>query len=294
MKIRVGEREIPYPAGPLRGKLLLAGLSEFEVAQALEQISSLDEGEYATEPELYSLASKWLTTNKISSLEPFESLVAFDIARERSDGPPPIIVVLEGASATGKSLIAFEVLRNLAATRYISTDTVRQVLRGELGKDSHPEIHCHTYQAHKYKQEGPEGLHKHVRGFIAQTNLIQPRIIDLTKRVLSEGAMAVVEGVHIVPGTLGPLSGGVIEAVISPAPEMHEAMFYSKHSIGRLRSVSKDEKDRREEFEATRRIQKFMEAKARESGVAIVVLDEYEQAIGELSLLIRQTMDSLI
>jgi 2-phosphoglycerate kinase len=294
MKIRVGEREIPYPVGPLRGKLLLAGLSEYEVARAIEEIWSPQESDHATEPEIYSLASRWLAVNRLSSLSSFESLVEFDRARERSDGPDPIAVVLEGASATGKSLIAFEVLRNLAASRYISTDTVRQVLRGTLDKSAHPEIHCHTYQAHKYRQEGPEGLHEYVRGFIAQTDLIQPAIVDLTKRVLHEGATAVVEGVHIVPGTLGPLSSSVIEAVLSPSPEMHEAMFYSKHSIGRLRSVSENEAERRQEFEATRRIQEYLEAKANESGVAIVEFDEYEYALEQLSALVRETIKSLI
>lgn len=294
MKIRIDGSEIPYPLGVLRGKLRLAGLSELQAAQAIHEIMPSEGLDQPLESSIQALTSKWLATNKLSSLKHFETLTAYEKARSNHNGPPPIIVVIEGASATGKSMIALELLQRLAGTRYISTDTVRQILRGMLPETSHPELHCHTYQAHKYKQEGPANLDRTVRGFIAQTNLIQPKILDLVSRILTEGALAVVEGVHLIPGSLNPLGPSVLEILVEPFSRIHEAMFHSKHSVGGLKSVSGDEKQRNVEFEAAQKIQEFMRARARSEGLPIVQFEDYDGALEEISSLVVKMSESLL
>ncbi|TFF94224.1 hypothetical protein EU546_05185 [Candidatus Thorarchaeota archaeon] len=294
MRIQIDGKKIPYPLGSLRGRLLLAGLSELQAAQAIHEILTSEDLKDPEETDLQKLVLSWLATNKLSSVAHYENLLAYDRARSRPDGPPPIIVAIEGASATGKSMIALDLLTRLNATRYISTDTVRHMLRGMFSETSHPELHCHTYQAFRHKQEGPTELHETVRGFISQTNLVQPKIMELTHRVLLEGAMGVVEGVHMIPGSLHSLGSSAIEVLVSPSEELHEAMFQTKRSVGKLKSVSGDEGERRDEFEATCRIQEFMLSKARIENVTIVEFEHYEGAVEQISSRILETVDALI
>ncbi|MGD9396608.1 MAG: hypothetical protein PVJ05_09295, partial [Candidatus Thorarchaeota archaeon] len=207
---------------------------------------------------------------------------------------PTIAVVIEGASATGKSLIALELMHDLTATRFISTDTVRQVLRGMMSEDQHPELFCHTYQAHIHRQAGPSDLAPVVRGFLAQCELISPHIETMAKRVIEEGAIGVIEGVHIQPGILQNMSSGVIEILINPNYETHRAMFSSKHEIGKLTTVSDDKTVRRKEFEATRAIQEFMIEEAQKSDVSIIELTSYEEIYQNISTLIVSRVRNLI
>ena len=277
----------------LRGRLLLAGLSNIEAEQALAEIQSSQGNGPLSEQEIYVAAKNWLSSNRLSAAPEFEKLIAYDEARETT-GQAPLIVAIEGASATGKTMLALEVLKILNATRFLSTDTVRQVLRSMMSESTHPELHCHTYQAHQFRQEGPETLEPVVRGFIAQSSIIMPRVMDLTSRVLAEGAIAVVEGVHILPGALADLGPSVLEILVSPSRDTHEAMFLAKHTAGKLKSVSDDRGRRNQEFHATLRIQEYLLEQAREKKVHVVRLQDYEQALGDIFSLILKCIEALI
>ena len=121
-------------------------------------------------------------------LADYDLLTKYEALRRTSKAIPPLILVFEGASATGKSMLALDFIVYLSITRIISTDTVRQVLRGIHSKEDHPELHCHTYQAHKYRQVGPEELNPMIRGYLAQCELIEPVIRDAVDRLAQEGA----------------------------------------------------------------------------------------------------------
>jgi len=177
-------------------------------------------------------------------------------------------------------------MHDLTATRFISTDSIRQVLRSIYTEEQHPELFCHTYQAHKCRQAGQQSLKPVVRGYIAQCEIITPHIVAMTERVIAEGAISVIEGVHIEPGSLQDLSSGVCEILINPDRESHRAMFASKHAIGKLRTVSEDIAVRDMEFEATRLIQEYMIDKAKKRKVTIIPLTGYDDARKAISTFI--------
>jgi len=261
----------------------MSGLNDRAIAEVVDEsvISKFD-----TEVALLVHTRETLSSYDSSILSNFEALTKYESLRGESLETPPIVVVLEGASATGKSLVALELMHDLTATRFISTDTVRQVLRGIVSEDQHPELFCHTYQAYTHRQVGPSNLDPVVRGFLAQCEIISLHIEKMTKRVIEEGAIAVIEGVHIQPGILQNLSSGVIEILINPDYETHRAMFTSKHEIGKLTTVSDDKIVRNKEFEATRAIQEFMIEKAQNSDVPIVGLTTYQDIYQDVSALI--------
>ena len=110
----------------------------------------------------------------------------------------------------------------------------------------------------------------------------------------SYDADAVVEGVHIQPGTLQELNEGILEIVINPSQDLHKSMFVSKNEMGRLRSVTSDKSVREDEFSSTRLIQEYMLELANAQHVSVVQLEDYEQAHQEINRLILAKMNHLL
>ncbi|MHA2353296.1 MAG: hypothetical protein ACXABX_09280 [Candidatus Thorarchaeota archaeon] len=237
MRLRLRDEVVPYPLFTIKGRLRLSGLDDQAVSEIMHYSVVQD---FETEEELFIHVRESLESFKPDVRSNFETLTKYEQYRGESSKLPAIVVVLEGASATGKSLIALELMRDLTATRFISTDSVRQVLRGIMSEKTHPEIFCHTYQAHTHRQAGPADLDPILRGFLAQCEIITPHIETMTENIIAEGAIAVVEGVHILPGSLQGISSGVIEVLINPDVVTHKAMFAGKYEMGKLRTVSED------------------------------------------------------
>ena len=61
----------------------------------------------------------------------------------------PIIVLIGGATGTGKSTVATEVAYRLGITRVTSTDFVRQTLRAFFSPEFMPSIHYSSFEAGK-------------------------------------------------------------------------------------------------------------------------------------------------
>ncbi len=295
MRVRIQEQVIPFPLTTIRGKLRLSGLTDIPISQILAGIQKYQSNKNVpTESEITKFVEDALNSHSPQIIKNYETLKAYEHLRGVSDEIPPIILALEGASATGKSMLAIDLVQDLASTRFISTDTVRQVLRGIYTKKDHPEFYCHTYQAFKYKQLGSRSLDPVVRGYIAQCELISPPLIEMVRRIHEEGAVAVVEGVHLQPGTINHLSKGTLEILINPNEETHKAMFDSKYVAGKLKSVSKDSITREEEFQSTRKIQDYMIVEAQKHDLSIIDLESYEYARSVISKLIISKIEQII
>jgi 2-phosphoglycerate kinase len=291
MKVRRGDDAVPFPLFTLKGKLRLSGLDDQSILEVLQEatLENIDSSE-----GLFNHVYDSLSSFNPEIQNNFNTLVNYEKVRGKKRNIPAIILILEGASATGKSLIALELMRDLAATRFISTDSVRMVLRGIMSKEEYPELFCHTYQAYNYRQAGPKELNPVLRGFLAQCEVIAPHIETMTKGLIAEGATTVIEGVHVIPGTLQDLSQGVLEVLINPEPTTHKAMFTSKYNLEKLASVSEDKSIREKEFEATLAIQKFMLVAAEKAGTAVVDLKEYEGARALISAQIISKIEGLL
>ncbi|MGY5881281.1 MAG: hypothetical protein RTV31_13590 [Candidatus Thorarchaeota archaeon] len=291
MRIRIQDQEIPFPLNTLRGRLLLCGLSEFATAQIL---ADLKDTHPAAEEKLLTYVSNELESISSKISKNFRLLNIYEELRGTSDKIPPFILALEGASATGKSMLAIDFVRYLSSTRFISTDTIRQVLRGIYTKEDHPELYCHTYQAHIRRQTGDPNLDFILRGYLAQCEVIGPPVVEMVKRIYSEGASAIIEGVHLEPGSISQIGIGILEILINPSEDTHRSMFITKHAAGKLRTVSKDSSTREEEYISTRKIQEYMVTKAKEAKIAVVDLHSYDTARKEISNLVITKIEKII
>lgn len=291
MRVRIQDQEIPFPVTTLRGRLRLSGLTDVDISKILFDIKN---NQITTESELAKFVEDALKSHSPQIIKNYETLNAYEHLRGVSNEIPPIILALEGASATGKSMLAIELVQDLASTRFISTDTVRQVLKGLYSKKNYPELYCHTYQAFKHKQSGNSSLDSVVRGYIAQCELISPPLIEMVKQIHAEGAIAMLEGVHLQPGSITHLSKGTIEILINPNERIHKAMFTSKLVAGKLKSVSKDSHTREEEFQSTRKIQDYMINEAKKHDLSIITFESYEDARSEILKLIIDKIEQII
>ncbi|MHA2069084.1 MAG: hypothetical protein ACXABY_32375 [Candidatus Thorarchaeota archaeon] len=292
MKIDFHGNPIPYPLAVIRSRLLLAGVPRNTAEYILLQLvnhTATDDKHISME----DLAPKIRGLVPQSFLDDYDLLSKYEALRRNTSDVPPLVIALEGASATGKSMLALDIIANLSITRIITTDTMRQVLRGIHSPDEHPELYCHTYQAHIYRQAGPESLDPVLRGYLAQCDLMESAIRAAVENIVAEGTESLVEGVHILPGSLKGINPGIIEILIDPEEAVHRTMFLAKHSASGLKTVSADAIVRDDEFEATRKIQQHMLQLAKENSVKIVTLEDYEQASEEIRAIILESIKQL-
>jgi 2-phosphoglycerate kinase len=288
MRIKVDDYDLPYPLTVLSGRMRLCGLSKEATLKVVDEIRV---GRHIpTEEELYETIQEQLSGDVA---ENFRMMREFDEVR-KDGSAAPLIVMLEGASATGKSMLMIDLIHSISATRIITTDTVRQVLRSMMSEKDNPELFCHTYQAHKYKQSGPENLTPVLRGYLAQCEHIESIILRLVQKTLHEGTDTVVEGVHVTPGVIYKTEPQVIEIVINPDEKTHRDMFLTKYSLAKLRSVSEDESTREVEYTAAREIQEYMLHKAEEKKIPIINFSDYGQCLDQIhSVILAYVRDVL-
>jgi len=174
----------------------------------------------------------------------------------------PVIVLIGGATGTGKSTVATEVAHRLGINRVSSTDVVRQTLRAFFAPEYMPAIHRSSFDA-----APGESL---VDAFLEQTKEVLVAVEGSVERAVGEGWSMVLEGVHLVPGMLS-IPGGeaiVAQCVLSIMDEeAHAAHFWIRDAASRgLRPVEKY----LQRLEDIRRLQDFIVERARETGVPVI------------------------
>ncbi len=119
----------------------------------------------------------------------------------------PLIIMLGGATGTGKSTIAAELAYRLDIARTQSTDMIREVIRPYLASQITPTLQYSSFEAWRglpplssAAQSG--GNHKVITGFLAQLASMKPAIETTIERAFQEHENLVMEGVHVVPAEL--------------------------------------------------------------------------------------------
>jgi 2-phosphoglycerate kinase len=191
----------------------------------------------------------------------------------------PIILLIGGATGTGKSTVATEVAYRLGINRVTSTDIVRQTLRAFFAEEYMPSIHRSSFDA-----GAGESM---VDGFLDQTTNVLIAVEASIERALQEGWSMVLEGVHLVPGMLsGPRDDAtVVQCVLSiPDEAEHATHFWIRDATSQgLRPVEKY----LERLDDIRRLQDFIVERAREADVPVIEnknVDDTIHAVIELVL----------
>jgi 2-phosphoglycerate kinase len=184
----------------------------------------------------------------------------------------PIIVLIGGATGTGKSTVATEVAHRLGINRVTSTDIVRQTLRAFFAPEYMPSIHRSSFEA-----GAGDGM---IDGFLEQATNVLIAVDAAIERALQEGWSMVLEGVHLVPGMLAinRLDAIVVHCILAiDDEEEHSSHFWIRDATSQgLRPVAKY----LEALSEIRRLQDYIVERAHETAIPVIVDASVEEATG--------------
>jgi 2-phosphoglycerate kinase len=274
---------LPYSKGLMARALMAVGVSAdraYELAMRVQDDLTVRGDQTVDIDRLEELAHDVLGENEgaqaIRRLRRHDSLRHLDL---------PIIVLVGGATGTGKSTVATEVAYRLGITRVTSTDFVRQTMRAFLSPEFMPSIHYSSFEV-----PGESGLGGVVDGFVDQTRNVLIGVRALIERALQEGWSLVLEGVHLVPGMLPPVEGAmVVHCVLAIEEEqLHESHFWVRDaSSDGLRPVQKY----LDSLGDIRIIQDFILDQARSAAVPVVENGSIELSIGTVMELVLSSAE---
>jgi 2-phosphoglycerate kinase len=278
-----GRDGLPYSKGLMARALMAAGVSAdraYELALRV-QGDLTERGEQTVDIDrLEELAHEVLGENEgaqaVRRLRRHDSLRDLDL---------PIIVLVGGATGTGKSTVATEVAYRLGITRVTSTDFVRQTMRAFLSQEFMPSIHYSSFEV-----PGEKGLGGVVEGFVEQTRNVLIGVRALVERALQEGWSLVLEGVHLVPGMLPPVEGAmVVHCVLAIEDErLHESHFWVRDaSSDGLRPVQKY----LDALGDIRVVQDYILDQARSAAVPVIENGSIELSIGTVMELVLSSAE---
>jgi 2-phosphoglycerate kinase len=198
----------------------------------------------------------------------------------------PLILLVGGATGTGKSTVATDVAYRLGITRVTSTDFVRQTMRAFFSTEFMPAIHHSSFEAGRAMAGEEEDDDAVLDGFLEQTREVLVGVRAAIDRALEEGWSMVLEGVHLVPGMLPKRIEGalVVECVLSiDDAEAHASHFW-------IRDTDSDGVRPYEKyldaFDDIRLIQNYILGRAVKHAVPVIENGNIEEAIGAVMELV--------
>ena len=207
----------------------------------------------------------------------------------------PIILLVGGATGTGKSTIATEAAHRLGITRVTSTDFIRQTMRAFFSPAFMPSVHYSSFEAGLglTKAEEDEAGDARLLGFLDQTRNVLVGVEAAIERSLAEGWSMVLEGVHLVPGMVQVQHADaiVVQCLIAIENEdLHRSHFWVRdRATEGLRPLEKYLDGMTE----IRLIQESLIERAQRCDVPVIMNGSLDQAVGDVLDLVLSTADRL-
>jgi 2-phosphoglycerate kinase len=227
----LGTPEHPYSKGLMARALVAVGVPlgrAYELAKRIDQ-DLAERGEQSVELErVGELAVEVLGerkgTDTVRRLRQMRELQELDL---------PVIVLVGGATGTGKSTVATEAAYRLGITRVTSTDFVRQTMRAFFSEEFMPSIHYSSFEAAAGLREPEQAEDPVIAGFLEQTRYVLVGVRASIERALEEGWSMVLEGVHLVPGMLPGIEGAlVVQCVLAIDDEEEHSTHFMVRDAG--------------------------------------------------------------
>jgi 2-phosphoglycerate kinase len=284
-----GDDGLPFSKGLLARALITAGVQSeraYELALTAEADLASTGTRSLSLDRLHELAVEtWGEedgTQLIRRLRLFRRLDELDL---------PVILLVGGATGTGKSTVATEVAYRLGITRVTSTDFVRQTMRAFFSQDFMPSIHFSSFEAGEARDDDDPDRVLH--GFLDQTRNVLVGVRAAIDRVMQEGWSMVLEGVHLVPGMVSAEIEGalVVQFVLAIEDvEAHASHFWFRDTTtGGVRSFDRY----LDSLGDIRAIQEYIVARAHKAGVPVIENANIESAIAQAMELVLERAEQL-
>jgi 2-phosphoglycerate kinase len=272
----LGTPDHPYSKGLMARALVAVGVPlgrAYELAKRIDQ-DLLDRGEQSTDLERV----EELAVEVMGEDEGSEAVRRLRRYRELHELDLPIIVLVGGATGTGKSTVATEAAYRLGITRVTSTDFVRQTMRAFFSEEFMPSIHYSSFEAAAGLREPEQAEDPVIAGFLEQTRYVLVGVRASIERALEEGWSMVLEGVHLVPGMLPRIEGAlVVQCVLSIDDEEEHSTHFLVRDAGL--DGTRPHAKYIERLDDIRRIQEYIVRRANRHRVPVIANTDIRTAI---------------
>lgn len=189
----------------------------------------------------------------------------------------PLVILIGGATGTGKSTVATEIAYKLGITRLTSTDSIRQTMRAFFSHEFMPTVHYSSFAAGAAVPDADDPL---VAGFLEQSRNVLVGVNASIERALQEGWSIILEGVHLVPGLLPTRVDGalVCASVLTIEDETEHAQHFFSRNEGSARPLG----NYLDHFAEIRRLQTFIVGRAEREGIPVIENVSAEQASADI------------
>jgi 2-phosphoglycerate kinase len=201
----------------------------------------------------------------------------------------PLIILVGGASGTGKSAVSTELAYRLGVVRTQSTDMMREIIRCYLSPHLVPTLGYSSFDAWRglpplEKPNGQRtGDNQVIAGFLAQCANVESALNATIARAVKEHHDIIIDGVHIVPTDMNLANSGK-KAIIVP---VMLAVTNKQRLVDQLSWRSSKQPDRRssryqEQIDAIWELQSFLLKRAEEANIPIVANWDIEDTIRDI------------
>ena len=286
----LGSLDQPFSKGLMARALVAVGVPlgrAYELAKRIDQ-DLVQRGE----PTLEFERLEELSLEVLGEIEGAEATRRLRRLRELHELDLPIILLVGGATGTGKSTVATEAAYRLGITRVTSTDFVRQTMRAFFSEEFMPSIHYSSFEAATGLREPDQFEDPVIAGFLEQTRNVLVGVRASLERALHEGWSMVLEGVHVVPGMLPPIEGALVVQCVLAIDDVEE---HSSHFM--IRDVGSDGLRPHAKYidrlADIRRIQDYIVRRARRHGVPVIGNTDIKSAIDRVMELVLSSAEQV-
>lgn len=281
---------LPYSKGLMARALIAAGVSPnrgYDLATRIE-LELVARDRSSIEPSRFEeLAAEVLGDEEgalaAGRLRRYAALRALDV---------PIVLLVGGATGTGKSSVATEAAHRLGITRVTSTDFIRQTIRAYFSHEFMPSVHYSSFEAAAAIPE-PKTDDAVLEGFLDQTQKVLVGVEAVIERSLTEGWSMVLEGIHLVPGMVPvEIKGALVVHVVLqiPGDEVHRMHFHVRDAAtGGVRAMEKY----LTRLDEIRKIQDYIVDQAEQRGVPVIESTNPDRATADVMELILSSAEAL-
>ena len=286
----LGTPDQPYSKGLMARALVAVGVPlgrAYELAKRIDQYL-FDRGEQSIDLEQV----QELAVEVLGDEEGSEAVRRLRRFRELHELDLPIIVLVGGATGTGKSTVATEAAYRLGITRVTSTDFIRQTMRAFFSKEFMPSIHYSSFEAAAGLREPEQADDPVIAGFLEQTRNVLVGVSASIERALEEGWSMVLEGVHLVPGMLPRIEGAlVVQCILAIEDEEEHITHFMVRDAGLdgLRPHAKYI----ERLDDIRRVQDHIVGRAKRHKVPVIANNDIRGAIDTVLELVLSSAEQV-
>lgn len=294
--VRSANRERPFSVGLLSRHLRGCAIPAEEALEAARTVQDLLRRRPTSEIDHLELRRLIFQTlgEEISdrAAARFLSRCRFD------DSGEPLIILVGGATGTGKSTVAAELAYVLGITRTQSTDIMREIIRCYLVPHVAPTLAYSSFEAWRGLPEVEPLVGQMISdnpvitGFLSQFGTVKVALEATIQRAVQERHHLIVDGVHVLPTRLDldeiRNKATVVSVVLAVTPIERLGRQITHRSREQPERSSSIHRDR---IDSIWELQSFFVDQAERGGVAVIANWSIEETVFQV---VRQVMAEIL